>query len=118
MGICSGVEAKGDSAAPRHAAPGGVGGFNQAEEFMGSEPWLRGSSVLSSPRYCRYAGLLEDFITSAGFQISLSNSEQVHFKAPFHLPEVVPLCFALSMSFPFTPNTPASSCAALLSWHF
>lgn len=41
--------------------------------------------MLSSPRYCRYAGQLEDFISTVGFQISLSNSKQVHFKAPICL---------------------------------
>lgn len=30
-----------------HAA----GGVNQADKFVGSEPWPRGSSVLPSPRY-------------------------------------------------------------------
>lgn len=97
---------RGGSAAPHRAALGGVGGFNQADKFMGSE---------SSPRYCRYAGLLEDFISNMGFQISLSNSEQVHFKAPIRLPEAFPICFTPSLSFPCTPNTPASSCTALVS---
>lgn len=40
---------RGGSAAPRHAARGAVGVFNQVDKFMGSEPWLRGSFVLSPP---------------------------------------------------------------------
>lgn len=106
------------SAAPRHAARGAVGVFNQVDKFMGSEPWLRGSFVLSPPRYHRYAGLLEDFISSMSFQILLSNSAQVHFKAAIHLREAAPICFTPSLSFPCTPYAPAPSFAALVSWRF
>lgn len=111
---------RGGSAAPRHAARGAVGVFNQVDKFMGSEPWLRGSFVLSPPppRYHRYAGLLEDFISSMSFQILLSNSAQVHFKAAIHPREAVPICFTPSLSFPCTPYTPAPSFAALVRWRF
>lgn len=40
---------RGNSAAPHSAAPGGLARFNQADKFIGSEPWLRGALCCFPP---------------------------------------------------------------------